>query len=264
MAGIKFHAAIDVEVRGNHIFRTCRGIWLDWMAQGAHVSGNLCHDNQDQDLFVEVNHGPFLVDNNVFLSRTALLSLSQGGAYVHNLVAGDLRINPFDARLTPFHKPHSTELAGMHDNPSGDDRYYNNVFVERGDLRPYDTARLPVRMEGNVFLHGAQPSKYETSPLFKPEFGPAINLVEKGDGFYLEGNFDKAWATERTRLVTTEILGKAIIPNLPYENRDGSPIRIDTDYFGTKRTERNPFPGPFELPESGKLTLKVWPVSAPK
>ena len=39
MAGIKFHGAIDVEISRNHIYRTCRGLWLDWMAQGTRVSG---------------------------------------------------------------------------------------------------------------------------------------------------------------------------------------------------------------------------------
>ena len=38
----------------------------------------------------------------------------------------------------------------MHNNPSGDDRYYNNVFTEHSDLSAYDHARLPVRMDGNV------------------------------------------------------------------------------------------------------------------
>ena len=50
MAGIKFHAAIDVEISRNHIYRTCRGLWLDWMAQGTRVSGNLFHDNRDRGL----------------------------------------------------------------------------------------------------------------------------------------------------------------------------------------------------------------------
>ena len=68
MAGIKFHGAIDVEIRGNHIYRTCLGTWLDWM--GRRVTGNLYHDNQSFDLFVEVDHGPFLVDNNLLLSPT--------------------------------------------------------------------------------------------------------------------------------------------------------------------------------------------------
>ena len=80
MAGIKFHGAIDSVIRSNHLYRTCRGLWLDWMAQGVQVSGNLFHDNLSEDVFVEVNHGPFLVDNNLLLSKTSLLDMSEGGA----------------------------------------------------------------------------------------------------------------------------------------------------------------------------------------
>jgi alpha-N-arabinofuranosidase len=257
MAGIKFHAAIDVEISRNHIYRTTRGLWLDWMAQGTRVSANLFHENQSEDLFVEVDHGPFLVDNNIFLSPTSLLSLSQGGAFVHNLMAGALRVNRYDARQTPFHKAHSTELAGMHDNPFGDDRYYNNLFVQRGDLSQYDAAPMPVYMDGNVFFKGAKPSKQEKDPLVKAEFDPALNLVENPDGFYLELVFDKDWVERTHKLVTTERLGKAAIPNLPYEQADGSPIRINTDYFGKKRNESSPTPGPFENPGTGPIKLKV-------
>jgi len=259
MAGIKFHGAIDVEISRNHIYRTTLGIWLDWMAQGAHVTGNLMHDNRGQDFFLEVDHGPFLVDNNIFLSPQTQLIVSQGGAYAHNLIAGGLHVIPFDGRMTPLHKAHSTELAGLHNNPCGDVRYYNNLFVQRGDLSPYDTATLPVWMAGNVFLKGAKPSKHETGPLLKPEFDPQLRLLEKPDGFYLQVTLDPAWATEQTRpLVTTELLGRASIPELPFENRDGTPLRIATDYFGKARNERNPFPGPFELPAGGTYTLKVW------
>jgi hypothetical protein len=34
-------------------------------------------------------------------------------------------------------------------------------------------------MAGNVFLKGAKPSTHEAEPLLKPDFDPAINLVEK-------------------------------------------------------------------------------------
>ena len=199
MAGIKLHAAIDVEIRGNHIFRTCRGVWLDWMAQGARVSGNLFHDNLDQDLFVEVDHGPFVVDNNIFLSPTTLLSVSQGGAYVHNLIAGEIKENLFDGRMTPYHKAHSTEIAGMHDNPCGDDRYYNNVFAKRADLRVYDKARMPLRMGGNLYLQGAKPTKYDRRAVVDSKTDPAIRLVEKPDGLYLEFTSGKAWSEKRTQ-----------------------------------------------------------------
>jgi len=259
MAGIKFHGAIDVQISRNHIYRTCRGLWLDWMAQGTRVSGNLFHDNADQDLFVEVDHGPFLVDNNIFLSPMTLLDVSQGGAYVHNLIAGGTRVNAFDGRMTPFHKAHSTEVAGLHNNPCGDDRFYNNVLVERGDLSKYDAAKTPVWMEGNVFFKGAKPSKHEKDPLVNPDSDPNVKLVEKADGFYLELQLDKAWAGQRTRkLVTTDLLGKVSIPGLGYEQPDGKPIRIDTDYFGKRRDEANPAPGPFENPGQGELKLKVW------
>ena len=256
MAGIKFHAAIDVEISRNHIYRTCLGLWLDWMAQGTRVSGNLFHDN-DVDLFVEVDHGPFLVDNNLFLSPGGFWIRSQGGAYVHNLIVGSVSVNA-DGRETPFHKAHSTELAGMHGNPSGDDRFYNNLFVERGNLGLYDAASLPMWMGGNVFLKGAKPSKHEKDPLVKPEYDPILRLVEKTDGLFLEVQFDKAWAAQRTRkLVTTDLLGKATIPNLPYEQPDGKPIRVNTDYFGNSRNESNPMPGPFENPGQGDLKIKV-------
>jgi alpha-L-arabinofuranosidase len=58
--------------------------------------------------------------------------------------------------------------------------------------------------------------------------------------------------------VTTALLGKAVIPDLPYEQPDGSPIRIDTDYSGKSRSESNPTPGPFERPGQGDLKIKVW------
>lgn len=257
MAGIKFHGAIDVEISQNNIYHTCMGLWLDWMAQGAHITRNIFHDNS-LDLFMEVDHGPFLVDNNLFLSPNSMWMNSQGGAFAHNLIAGGLSVTPYDSRLTPFHKPHSTELAGMHDNPSGDMRFYNNLFISHGDLSPYDDPRLPVWMEGNVFLKAAKPSKQEKNPVSSQESDPAIKLVEKPDGLYLEIKFEKGSDGNRTRrLVTTELLGKAKISNLPYENPDGSPLKIDNDYFGAKRTGDNPTPGPFEKPGVGSFSLKV-------
>jgi hypothetical protein len=65
------------------------------MAQGTRVTGNLLHDNGPaEDLFMEVDHGPFVVDNNIFLSGTSLLDMSEGGAFAHNLFAGHIRPAP--------------------------------------------------------------------------------------------------------------------------------------------------------------------------
>ena len=256
MAGIKIHAAIDTEIRGNHIYRTCRGIWLDWMAQGTRVTRNLLHDNPE-DLFVEVNHGPFLVDHNIFLSPRSLRDVSEGGAYAHNLFAGQIVFRPDLKRQTPFHKAHSTEVAGLRNVRGGDDRFTNNIFVTPAGLAAYDKAARTVYMDGNVFIKGARPSKHEQAPLVHERFNPGIKLVEKPDGVYLDIMLDEAWADTQRRLVTTERLGPATVPDLPYQQPDGTPYRLDTDYFGRKREQANPFPGPFARPERGKQVLKV-------
>ena len=85
----RFHAAIDTEISDNHIYRTCRGIWLDWMAQGTRVTGNLLHDNgrrgplrRGQPRAVPGGQQPLP------LAAASLLDMSEGGAYVHNLFAG--------------------------------------------------------------------------------------------------------------------------------------------------------------------------------
>ena len=258
IAGIKFHGAVDTLISRNHIYRAPLGLWLDWMAQGTRVSRNLFDDN-DRDVFVEVDHGPFLFSNNLFLSPSSLQDRSQGGAYVHNLFAGAIRLLPYDSRQTPFLKPHSTAIAGLHDNPPGDNLYYNNLFVKRADLSVYDNAPLPMRMDGNVYLDGAEPSKFDKHAVVKPDFDPGLQLISKTGGLYLEIKYDKTWTDEQPhKLVTTALLGKAAIPNLPYEQPDGSPIRVDTDYFGKSRSQSNPTPGPFESPGLGRLDLKVW------
>jgi alpha-L-arabinofuranosidase len=258
MAGIKFHGAIDVQIDHNRIYRTIRGLWLDWMAQGTRVSGNLFHDN-DEDLFVEVNHGPFIVDDNLLLSSVSLRDNSQGGAYAHNLFAGIVKMLPFDTRQTPHLEAHATAVKGLHDNPRGDNRFYNNLFVRLPDLSVYDNAPLPMFMEGNVFLTGAKPSRFEEHPLVKPDLDPAFLLKTMPGGVYLEMKFDPAWTAEVPRkIVTTAIMGKAVLPDLPYEQPDGSPIRIDNDYSGRSRSQTSPTPGPFEHPGVGEQEIKVW------
>ncbi len=263
MAGIKLHGAIDVEISGNFISHSTLGLWLDWMAQGTRVTGNLFSDN-GRDLFLEVDHGPFLVDNNLFLSRKGIDVQSDGGAFVHNLILGDITPRPEPGRETPFHKAHSTEVAGLRRTQLGDARYYNNLLVGAANLAKYDSATLPVWMEGNVFLNGAKPSKHETYPLVQPQADSGFTLTEAKDGLYLEFTFDRTWKTaQKRKLVTTDVLGKATVPNLPFERPDGSPLRINHDYLGKKRSERDPCPGPFELDKAGKQRLEVWPISNP-
>jgi hypothetical protein len=129
MAGIKIHASIDMLIKNNRLHNTGRAMWMDWMAQGTRITGNLCYDNSTDDLYVEVDHGPYLVDNNLFLSGISLFDMSEGGAYVHNLMTRKIVSFPERGRSTPYHQAHSTALAGLKNITGGDNRFYNNILV---------------------------------------------------------------------------------------------------------------------------------------
>ena len=280
MAGIKFHAAIDTEISRNHIYQTCRGLWLDWMAQGTRVSQNLFHDN-DQDLFVEVNHGPFLMDNNLFLSRVSLMDWSEGGAYVHNLMSGKIISRPEPRRETPYHPEHSTKIASLANIKGGDDRFYNNIFIGGGDspsvptntakpaagkpqsdagygLWVYDNREFPLQTGGNVYLNSAKPYANDFNPLVLSNMDPKVKIMEEGGQAFILFSFGPELKQVSTQPVTTALLGKAKLAGLSYENVDGSPLKVGTDYFGKARSKIKPTPGPFENPSLGNLKLKVW------
>jgi alpha-N-arabinofuranosidase len=284
MAAIKFHGAVDVQIMNNHIYRSWLGIWLDWMAQGAQIKNNLMNDNS-RDIFFEVDHGPILVSNNILLSKSSLLTYSSGAAFVHNLFGGKIDVIHYDARLTPYMKPHSTYVVALHDNPSGDVQFINNLFINGGDASQYSNALLPIAFKGNVYTKGAvraikdneqdrfggmnkntekQMKEYkehtatEINALVVNDFDASVSLTQQGQKIYLEIAFEKKWLAQKRKLVTTKTLTKAIVPELPFEDVNGSPLQIDRDYLGERRNVANPSPGPFEIKDSGKHKIKVW------
>lgn len=263
MAGIKLHFANDAIIRNNHIYRCIRGLWLDWGGQGMQVTGNLFHDNdQQEDLFIEVCHGPILVANNLMLSRNSFIP-AQGVAMAHNLFSGRMSggiDRCANGRLSYFYQPHGTVSIGKVLNEGGDWQWYNNLFVNGASLVNWDAPRLPRKYAGNVYTQGVKPDAEDTDGLCDAPFDPNIRLVQKADGWYLSMEVSPDWQKGvKRKLVTTELLDKAIIPNQPFINPDGTPMKVNTDYFGRKRKASNPFPGPIEVKRAGKQEWKVWP-----
>jgi len=275
IAGIKIHASIDMVISNNCIHDACRGIWMDWMAQGTRISSNVCFNNDNDDIYFEVNHGPYVVDNNVFLSKISLRDMSQGGAYAHNIFLGKIIMAP-DQRKTPFHKPHSTELAGYRNIVCGDNRFYNNIFAAGYDSVPpisshvksgvayglviYNFAELPTTACGNVYYQGSKPFHKESGLIVQPDFNPRISIESENGSYYLKFKVNRGIKSLATKMITSEILGKAIIPDQIFENPDGTLLKIDSDFSGNKRNERRPVPGPFEnLREEKTVRIKLFP-----
>ncbi len=193
-AGIKLHAGIDVTIRRNHIHNCIMGVWLDWEAQGARISQNLMHDNWrpegieqargamfSTDIFIEVGHGPTLIDNNVLMSPVGITIPSEGIACVHNLILGGFSLinsgvdsivnGQREPRYTPYHIRHRTEVAGFMTILHGDDRIYNNLFIQAYPVK--DKTKKPT--DADHFFVGTAP--FDIFPTYEEWIAPF-----RGDG----------------------------------------------------------------------------------
>ena len=290
--GIKLHAPIDVIIKNNLIHDNYRGIWLDWQSQGTRVSGNIFYNNEKEDLFNEVNHGPMVVDNNIMLSEISILNASQGTAYAHNLITGKIIIRKVSNRYTPYHFSHSTSVKGLMTILTGDDRYYNNILTSNHQTKPYkgpasdkihngldaydgyplssdywykgkrpdDFAKhkLPVYINSNLYFNKAKPFDRELDNFENREFVPKISIEKKKNSFYLNFEIDDSFKKVKTSLVNTNILGTAFQSEVAFENKDASPIVLDTDILNNKRNVLNPIVGPFEKIKKGKNYFKIF------
>ncbi len=273
IAGIKIHAPIDAVIRNNHIHNTGRGIWLDWMTQGTRVSANLCYDNTINDLFVEVNHGPFLVNNNIFLSDEAIRTWSEGGFYAHNLIAGKIQVLEILNRFTPYHFAHSTKVAGLKNTRDGINKFYNNIFIAPVEGSPkatkgvsknrsyglvaFDNFSFQVIADGNVYLGAAKPYKLESNHIRSKDFDAHLTLENLNKGRTLRFDIPKQGFNINRQIVTTALLGKTKISELYFENSDGTSVRLVVDFFGEERDVNDIYPGPFVEIEPGENKIII-------
>lgn len=284
IAGIKLHAAIDTLITGNSFHDCNRGLWLDWQAQGTRVTQNIFFENAWQDMFIEVCHGPCLIDHNLFLSKTNLRNLSQGSALVHNLFAGKLKVHRDTSRFSLYHLPHDTFVAGVMLIYGGDDRVANNIFLGQGaeegmygtcvydaypdiaeekslqtDDRPlaYADSMLPVDIHDNLYLNGARP--YRCGRNEEEKCVSVQWAVHKRNGSYeFETNlFDCGWG-KTAEMISSDTLGFAFESMARYENADGSDLFVNKDLTGRLRDKDKVRVGPFEKRFS---TLQLTPHS---
>ena len=298
IAGIKLHAAIDVQILHNRIHDCTLGTWLDWQTQGTRVARNLFYANA-RDLFVEVSHGPYIVDHNVLASRVALEVWSQGGAFVNNLVAGAVRLEPVIDRATPYHRPHSTHVSGYAVINGGDDRYIGNLFLggdadlafqpgsdahklatygtqgydghpatfvaylaevnrTSGDHKRFHGVKQPAYIHHNAYANGATPYEGETDAFVVQE-QVSISVVDEGAQVHLEIEVPESLTAPLFSPVTSADLPRVRFADADFEEPDGSPVALDTDLLGNRKQHDAAYPaGPLSTLSDGRTCLRVW------
>lgn len=276
IAGMKLHCAIDTLIKGNCFHDCNRGLWLDWQAQGTRVTQNIFFANAWQDMFIEVCHGPCLIDNNLFLSKVNLRNMSQGSALIHNLFAGKLKVRRDTNRFSLYHLPHDTFVGGVMLIYGGDDRVANNIFLGQDDEsgvsgtcgydaypdrcegklahtddRPaiYADSTLPVDIHDNLYFNGARRYRWERNA--EEKSGIVQWAIHKRDKAYLfETNLFECEWEKKADIITSDTLGYAFESMVRYENPDGSDIIVNTDLTGGQRGKDKVCVGPFEKPFS--------------
>lgn len=297
IAGIKFHAAIDVIFRRNHIHHCSMGIWTDWEAQGTRITRNFLHDNHppkgmrvtptnfDQDIFVEVGHGPTLIDNNVLLSKCSLRIPTEGVAMVHNLICGSFSMvgsgvdstvdGKNQPRYTPYHFAHRTEVRGFMTIQHGDDRFYNNIFVQNWQIPDdylegfddEDGKKQPNNFEVGTHVWDEYPLYEDWIKQFdldakRPDMGKLASAHFGKFPVWIEGNMyfngAKAYAKETCNMIDNET-GMEVTLN---ESKDGYTISsklfeeieklkvhlINTDTLGRAFEPDEPYENPDGTP----------------
>lgn len=285
IAGIKLHAAVDVQIHDNHIHHCSLGTWLDWQAQGVRVSRNI-YDHNNRDFMIEVTHGPYLVDNNIFASNYNFTNAAQGGAYVNNLCCGLISHYPVLDRPTPYHLPHSTQVMGVIGVYGSDDRWYQNIFVGGKEERPYGTStydgaalsleefcakvkafdgdllqayikiRQPAYIHRNVYLQGAKAFEKEDDAVHFADWKPEVSVEIQEKEVILTISLPEELPTKDGVAVTSAILGNPRITEAGYENPDGSPLCVHTDLRGEEYSEQVKA-GPLQCLIAGKNIIKL-------
>ena len=180
---------------------------------------------------------------------------------MNNIFAGRLMILPIAGRFTPYHFPHSTKVAGLKNTTNGKQWFYNNIFIAPPKGSPklkvraakdkeyglvlFDRFSFGVRAEGNVYLGAAIPSKLDVNYIRLPDFDAGVELKKKDGKVVLSFKMPEDITKISGSVVTTSLIGKTKISELPIENADGTPLKVDTDYFGEKRKDGKTVPGPF-------------------
>jgi len=255
-AAVKFHQSVDTVICHN-LIRTVRhqshgafGIWMDWANQGTRITGNIIYDTEAAAIFLEMDHGPILVDNNVVLGGS-VRSNSEATVFAHNLFVDcpfamvvDLR------RRSEYYKPHSRIVVDRKQGVHQDDKWYYNIFVGHGlDQVPEAPGYAA---DYNLFLAGARPSRFGDEHSVVHPGKPAVRRADRPLGVRIRFEMPARLQPPVGPWVEPGLVGVFPTVGQTIEDRHGRPLRVDTDIDGKRRTK--PLPGPWgELRPGGNV-----------
>ena len=260
-AAIKFHNSVDTVISGNLIRGVFRqeqgafGIWIDFGNQGIRITGNVIYNTEAATVFLEMNHGPILVDNNVLIGQP-IRSNSEATVFAHNLfVDCGYEYSPDTERRSEYYKPHTTKAAGRKSGTAQDDKWFNNIFVRWG-LDQVKTAP-GYASDYNVFLEGAKKSSFGDENSVVDPYATGLAVKDHPLRVAITFSMNDAPFHVKGPRVNAELVGVFPTVAQTIEDRYGNPIEVNADINEKKHTQ--PIAGPLADLKKGINTI-VWQI----
>jgi len=262
-AAIKFHQSVDTLICRNLIRGVYRqiqgafGIWMDFGNQGTRITGNIIYDTEAAGIFLEMNHGAILIDNNILVGG-GFRSNSQNTVLAHNLfVDFAWNYHPDTKRRSQYYTPHTTQQVGRKPGVPQNDLWFNNLFVRTGLDRVQATPGFVA--DFNVYVSGAKKSSFGDEHSAVDSFDAAFTIEEEPTGASISFSASDAPFRVEGPWVDAELVGVFPTVEQTIEDRDGNPIRVDTGICGKQRTR--PVAGPLADLKRGENRVR-WAAGA--
>lgn len=265
-AAIKFHQSVDTVIRGNLIrgvykqIQGAYGIWVDFGNQGTRITGNIIHHTMEEAIFLEMDHGPTLIDNNIMVGG-GIRSNSKNTVFAHNLLV-DFPFNYVpdgQKRRSEYYRPHTGIVVGREPAFHRGDQWYHNLFIRSGLDRVPQAPGFVSNF--NVFYEGAIKSSFgdahsKTKPLLS-----RFSIKGRRTGTLVSFSVKASLLHTGGPQVNSRLVGVFPMVKQTIEDRDGRPIRVDTDFLGYPR--RQPLAGPLADPKT-RVTKIGWSMKKPR
>ena len=261
-AAVKFHESVDTVIRGNlirgvyHQGYGAFGIWMDWGNQGTRITGNIIYNTQAANIYLEMDHGPILVDNNVLVGQ-GVKSWSEGDVFAHNLLVDcNFDMASDTSRQSQYYRPHTRIVVARKPGVPADDKWFHNIFVRRG----LDGVKQApgYASDYNVFLEGAKKSSFGDEHSVVDPFETGFRREDSAAGVSIALRVNHSPFSARGPWVDGSLVGVLPTAGQTIEDSHGKAIRVDADMLGNERAR--PIAGPLADLKPGENVLK-WQAS---
>ena len=256
-AAIKFHNSVDTIISGNlirgvyHEKEGAFGIWMDYGNQGTRIKGNIIYNTEAATVFLEMDHGPTLVDNNILVGQP-VRSNSEGTVFAHNLFVNcGYDYSPDTERRSEYYTPHTTKIVGRKTGTAQDDKWFNNIFIRQGLDRI--KAAPGYTSDYNVFLEGAKKSTFCDEHSVVSEYAAGFTIKDEPRGATITFSINDAALQAQGPQVNAGLVGLFPTVGQTIEDRYGKPITVNLDINGKEYAR--PIAGPVADLKHGPNTI---------